>query len=319
MMIQLGNGILLEMDGRRYRFDPKRVQIDEVSMISHAHTDHLPTSFKKLAAVCSPVTRDFVEARRKRSIEACSDPRVTLLDAGHIAGSNMFLVEGERNVLYTGDFCTREKANTRAAVPQKCDVLIMEATYGKPHYVFPAHDEIMSAARDWLGDLMRKDGTAVLFAYPLGKSQELTACLKDMPVVLHETIAQNNRILRKHGYELSDREFSSPKPPFVYITSGMGRDVARVDSLRRHGAKTAAFSGWALDRGFNRQMGVDEAFAISDHCGYDELVEFARRCRPSAIFTTHGFARELAIRIRKTLGIEAQPMIAKQRTLDHFC
>lgn len=318
-MIQLGNGILLQMDGCRFRFDPKRVQADDVSMISHAHTDHLPTSFKRLAAVCSPVTRDFVKARRKKSIEACSDARVKMLDAGHIPGSNMFLVEGENKALYTGDFCTREKESTRAASPKKCDILIMEATYGKPRYVFPAHDEMMSIARDWLSDIIRRDGTAVLFAYPLGKSQELTATLRDMPLVLNQAIAENNRILRRHGFDLVDREFDSPKPPFVYITSGYGKDVTRVASLRKHGAKTAAFSGWAMDRGFSRQMGVDEAFAISDHCGYNELLEFARKCRPDMVFTTHGFARELAIQIKRTLGIDALPMVARQRTLDHFC
>jgi putative mRNA 3-end processing factor len=318
-MIQLGNGILLEMDGCKFRFDPKRVQVDDVSMISHAHMDHLPTSFKRLAAICSPVTRDFVEARRKKSIEACSDPRVKMLEAGHIAGSNMFLVDGEKKVLYTGDFCTREKEHTRAASPQRCDVLIMEATYGKPRYVFPAHGEVMSMARDWLSDILRRDGTAILFAYPLGKSQELTATLRDMPLVLHQAIAENNRILMRHGYDLPDTEFVSPDPPFVYITSGQGKDAPRVESLRKHGAKTAAFSGWALDRNFNHQMRVDEAFAISDHCGYDELLEFARKCRPREIFTTHGFARELAVQIKKTLGIDAQPMVARQRTLDHFC
>lgn len=318
-MIQLGNGILLEMDGCKFRFDPKRVLPDDISMISHAHTDHLPSSFKRLAAVCSPVTRDFVEARRKKSIEVCSDSRVKLLEAGHIAGSNMFLVDGEKKVMYTGDFCTRDKEHTRAASPQKCDVLIMEATYGKPRYIFPAHAEIMSMARDWIQDILCKDGVAILFAYPLGKSQELAATLGDMPLVLQQSIVENNRILKKHGFDLPDTEFISQKPPFVYITSGQGKDASRVQSLRKHGAKTAAFSGWALDRRFNSHMSVDEAFAISDHCGYNELLEFARRCRPEEIHTTHGFARELAMHIKKTLGINALPMVARQRTLDHFC
>jgi len=37
------------------------------------------------------------------------------------------------------------------------------------------------------------------------------------------------------------------------------------------------------------------------------------------VFTTHGFTKELAMHIRKDLGIEAQPLISRQRTLDHFC
>lgn len=320
-MIQLGNGILIEMNGCSFRFDPKRVLPDEISMISHAHSDHLPSSFKQMSAICSPVTRDMIKARRNKEIAICSDDRVTELEAGHIAGSRMFLVDGETSVLYTGDFCTREKEQTKAAKPRKCDILITEATYGKPQYVFPDHDEIMSIARDWLRDIVGKDGCAVLYAYPLGKSQELSAYLKDLPLVLHPAIAANNRILHKHGYDLVQKEYDGhgTKPPFVYITSGMGKDAARVRSLKKHGAKTAAFSGWALDRGFIYQSGVDEAFPISDHCGFDELIEFVRRCSPQKVFTNHGFSKEFAMHVRRSLGIQAQPLVARQRTLDHFC
>jgi hypothetical protein len=37
------------------------------------------------------------------------------------------------------------------------------------------------------------------------------------------------------------------------------------------------------------------------------------------VLTTHGFTKELAVRIKRDLRIEAQPLIARQRTLDHFC
>jgi putative mRNA 3-end processing factor len=248
-------------------------------MISHAHTDHLPTSFRHNSVICSPITRDFVKVRRGKELEICSDHRVKMLDAGHIAGSSMFLLKGEKDVLYTGDYCTRDKHQTKAAKPHKCDVLITEATYGKPHYVFPDHDEIMSIIRDWLQDISRRGGSAVLFAYPLGKSQELAAALKDLPLAFHANISENNLVLRKHGYDLPTREFGewARSEPLIYITSGYGKDMARVELLRKHGAKTAAFSGWALDKEFMRSSRVDEAFPVSDHCGYDELKEFVRK------------------------------------------
>ncbi len=320
-MIQHGNGILVEVDGRKFRFDPRRVNQDDTCMISHAHTDHLPTSFRGSSVVCSQITRDFVKLRRNKEVQIVDDEHVRQLEAGHIAGSQMFLVEGEKKVLYTGDFCTREKEHTKAAMPHKCDVLIMEATYGKPHYVFPDHAEMMAVVKDWLNDIMRADGIAVLYAYPLGKSQELSAYLRDFPLLLHGAIAENNRLLRAHGMTLSDVEYDQHLaiPPFVYITSGLGRDLARVESLKKKGAKTAAFSGWALDRDFVSVSRANEAFPVSDHCGFDELVEFARRCDPEAVFTTHGFAKELANHLRRNLGIQAQPLVARQRTLDHFC
>lgn len=320
-MIQLGNGILVEVGGCNYRFDPRRVLPGEVCMISHAHSDHLPTSFRQSSVVCSPITKDFIKVRRKKDVEIYSDPRVKPMDAGHIVGSNMFLLKAEKDLLYTGDFCTRKKHQTKGARPQKCDVLITEATYGKPHYVFPDHDEIMSVVRDWLEDSIRRGESAILFAYPLGKSQELGAAFRDLPIVFHPKIAENNLVLRRHGYDLPVDAYDqkSASGPVIYVTTGYGSDLARVESMRKRGAKTAAFSGWALDRDFIRSSSVDEAFPVSDHCGFDELTEFVRGCSPDQVFTTHGFAREFAMHIRKNLGIEAQPMVSRQRTLDHFC
>jgi putative mRNA 3-end processing factor len=320
-LIQLGNGILVEDDGRRFRFDPKRVLPGEVSAVSHAHTDHLPTSFKQPEVVCSPITRDFIKLRRGKDVEICSDPRLKILEAGHIAGSSMFHLRGSQDVLYTGDFCTRNKLHTKAARPHKCDVLITEATYGREHYVFPDYDEILSIIRDWLHEIVGRDGSAVLFAYPLGKSQELAAALKDLPLAFHPDISKNNMLLRKHGFDLPAEELGTghSRKSVVYVTTGYSRDRARVESLRKHGAKTAAFSGWALDKEFIRSSRVDEAFPVSDHPGFDELTEFVRRCGPGKVFTTHGFAKEFAVHIRRDLGIDAQPIVARQRTLDHFC
>lgn len=321
-MIRHTNGILFESGKTKFRFDPKRVTEEDVCMISHAHSDHLPSSFRSSRVLCSAITKDFVKARKSRDVDIVLRDDVELLDAGHIPGSTMFLVRGESRVLYTGDFCTRDKGRGTGARPRKCDSLIVEATYGKPHYVFPDHGEILSAARDWLEDIVRAEGTAVLFAYPLGKSQELSAALKGLPLLLHPSIAENNRILLGHGYELpvdSIDERMHPKPPFIYMTSGLGKDRLRVGSFVKRGAKTAAFSGWALDRGFSQTSGIDESFPLSDHCGYDELMEFVKKCSPDTVFTTHGFAREFASKIRKELGIDAQPLVARQRTLDHFC
>ncbi len=316
----MGNGILFQDDDSAFRFDPRRLTADDTNLISHAHTDHLPTSFRKLEAICSPESRDFIVARRRKEISIVSDSRVEMLEAGHIAGSRMFLVSSGQSVLYTGDYCTREKKNTRPAKPHKCDILITEATYGLPKYVFPEHRETMSLARDWMEDLIREGTSAILLAYPLGKSQELSAALGDLPLVLNPTIAANNVILKKHGYDLPDTVYDpdSTKPPFVYITSGLGKESLRVQNLKKHGAKVAAFSGWALDNGFASLSSLDEAFPISDHCGYNELLEFVRRCSPSSVFTTHGFAKEFASHVRKNLGIPAVPLVARQKTLDHF-
>ena len=64
-----------------------------------------------------------------------------LLNAGHIAGSNMFLVRGEKAVLYTGDMSTRDRFGMEGARPIKTDVLIIESTYGDPSYRFDSDSD----------------------------------------------------------------------------------------------------------------------------------------------------------------------------------
>jgi len=322
-LITLGNGIAYELDGKRYRFDPRRTVQSDVNLVSHAHSDHIPSSFKSLEVVCSDATLELMmDRRRKKGIQNVQEGSVEQFDAGHIPGSNMFLVHGRSEVLYTGDFCTRKKPHLRPAKPVMCDVLIMEATYGKPRYVFPDHQETMGRVREWLGDVLGSGTSAVLYAYPLGKSQELASAFGNLPIRLHPTIARYNRLLRAYGFDLPDVELdeTSPREPFVYMTSGLGKDGARVQTLRKRGAKVAAFSGWALDRGFMyRTSSIDEAFPLSDHCGYDELLKFVKACSPEVVYTNHGYASELARSIRTELGIDARPLAKRQRMIDQFC
>jgi putative mRNA 3-end processing factor len=320
MIVRHGNGILVEMDGRRFRFDPGRLVQGDVCMISHAHTDHIPSGMRHREALCSEITREFVQLRRGKELSPVTDDRVEVLDAGHIPGSSMFLVSGERTVLYTGDLCTRDRECMKGARPVKCDVLVIEATYGQPHYVFPDHREVIAAARDWLEDLLAEGRCAILYAYPLGKSQELAAAFRDLPLAMSHAVAENNALLNRHGFDLPVQEHPGPRhDPFVYITSGPSADRERVDTLVRNGARTASFTGWALDRAFQSRSGAFKAFPVSDHCGFDELLGFVDACGPEVVYTVHGFTHQLASHIRKDLGIDAQPLVRRQGTLDQFC
>jgi putative mRNA 3-end processing factor len=316
----LGNGIELRMDGVTYRFDPRRVMEGDANIVSHAHSDHMPTRFGGNPVVCTPLTGDLARLRRK-AVEVEEREEVSLLPAGHVPGSAMALVEGSSSVLYTGDFCTREKNHVRPARPRKCDALIVESTYGRPGYDFPPHDETISSVRDWLENVLNEGLAAVLLAYPIGKAQELSYELRDTDPLLQPTIAGNNAVIASHGLDVcvEPRGEELPGPPFVYITSGMGREKEIVDGLLRKGAKAATFSGWNMNNRFStRPREHHETFPLSDHCGYNELLEFVRRCSPVSVYTTHGSADALARSIRRELGIDACALIRGQRSLDCF-
>ena len=52
-------------------------------------------------------------------------------NAGHIPGAGMLKVETDnKNILFTGDFDTRDSPLTNGAKPHDVDMLFIEGTYG---------------------------------------------------------------------------------------------------------------------------------------------------------------------------------------------
>ena len=61
----------------------------------------------------------------------------------------------------------------------------------------------------------------------------------------------------------------------------------------------AVVTGWALDRGAIYRYGCQEAFALSDHADYGELLEMVERVAPKEVRTVHGFAQEFAMDLQE--------------------
>ena len=94
---------------------------------------------------------------------------------------------------------------------------------------------------------------------------------------------------------------------------------AFIKMLReKYSAIVIAFTGWAVDKNYNYAMGVDYAFDLSDHCDFNELVDLAKYCNPSKVYTVHGFATEFADHL-KELGFDASPLEGNgQSTLSSY-
>ena len=317
----MGNGVTLRFEDCAYRFDPARVVAGEVNLVSHAHSDHVPSALGKAPVVSSPATNALLRLRSKNAMR-CDAESVTMKEAGHVPGSRMFVVENDMRILYTGDFCTRRKRHIAPAVPLNCDVLVMETTYGRPGYEFPDHDDTIGAIRNWVEDVLGGGSNAVLLAYPLGKAQELCFELMDFPLYMQSGVMEINRALARHGFRLPTDDWDGicdRRRPFVYITSGLGVEHKKVEEMVADGARAASFSGWSVKRfGVRRENRKTESFPLSDHCDYNELMEFVRLCAPSKVLTMHGFAEEFARSVRHELDIEAEPLIRGQGTLDGF-
>ncbi len=317
--IRMGNGV--ELSGEvEYRFDAEVIDDSAVYCISHAHSDHLPKKMLKSEVVCSDITLKCASGRLHRPLVKTSHPSLRSLNAGHMAGSNMFLVEGEKKVLYTGDINIRDRLGIEGAKPVKVDILIIESTYGKPRYVFPPSDEMVGVIHDWVEDALAQEVPVGLFAYPLGKSQDLIHMVGDLVPYIHDSVLSATRMIECEEIPFSYRPYAKEavKEPFVMICPTQSVRSNLIRYWRRKGMKTAAVSGWALESSYRYRMGVDEAFPYSDHADFNDLLKFVEGCDPSLVLTHHGFADELALQIRKRLGINARPLYEDQRSLLEF-
>jgi DNA ligase-1 len=290
-----------------------------VAFVSHAHADHM----KKHGCVfATPATADMMRARGAtkskfhalgwREVVKWGQAQVSFYPAGHVLGSAQMLVEGDgTRLLYSGDFKMRSGLSSEDIEVPRADIVVMETTFGRPHYRFPETSAVLRDICNWCEKVLERGSVPVIFCYSLGKGQEVLAGLMDFgfPITLHSKHDEMARIYASHGIEFPQ-----------WTTHEMGRGVEGVllcasqckrskwwDELTRsRRVETAYVSGWALGAHPYR-FGTDAAFALSDHAGYDDLLEYVRQSGARQVWTTHGFEAEFASDLRSR-GIEAAPL-----------
>jgi len=235
--------------------------------------------------------------------------RLTALPAGHCLGSAMLLADdGRRSLLYTGDFKLDASATSEPAELPHADILIMESTFGRPHYRLPPREQVVERLLEIVFAALNDGATPVVHAYPLGKSQEVTRLLtmNGVSVLQHRVIYEVSRVYESCGVELGDFGLFEGQPLNGHAVVTLPR-ASREFRLPRLG-KTVSIgvTGWAMDDSTKYRLGVDHALPLSDHADYDQLIETVRRVEPREIFCTHGpagFADHLC-----GLGFNAYPL-----------
>ncbi len=284
--------------------------------VSHAHADHIARhelAFATPATAC--LYRHRLGARHRVREMPYRVPlefgglRLTALPAGHCLGSAMLFAEnGDRSLLYTGDFKLGESATAEPAELPRADVLIMECTFGRPRYRLPPRAQVVRRLLEIVLAALADGRTPVIHAYPLGKSQEVTRLLTDrgVPVLQHPVIYEISRVYEQCGVDLGDCAMAGDSPPrgHAVVTLPRGSRNFRLPGLGK--TVSVAVTGWAADAGAKYRLGVDHALPLSDHADYDQLVETVRRVEPREVYCTHGPA-EFADHLRD-LGFNAYPL-----------
>jgi putative mRNA 3-end processing factor len=293
-MFHFDNGLFLTRAG--LGVDVRRRQ--PRGFVSHAHADHIA---RHELALATPTTGKLYRHRLGRHHRVLEMPyreplefgslRLTALPAGHCLGSAMLLAEdGERSLLYTGDFKLGPSATAEEAELPHADVLVMESTFGRPRYRMPPREETIALLVDIVRQALACGKTPVIHAYPLGKSQEVTKILTThgIPVFQHSTIFAVSRIYEECGMNLGDVKVYAGEPidGHAIVTLPRGMHEFRLAGLKR--IVSIAPTGWAIDPSTKYRWGVDHALPLSDHADFDQLIETVRRVEPSEIHCTHG-------------------------------
>ena len=297
----------------------------ERGYVSHGHSDHARAHG---TVVATPHTAEICRARFRKRRDAyafeehpynrpwrCGEYELTLFSAGHVLGSSQLLIEGAQGrFVYTGDFKLESSFSCEAPEVKRCDVVLMECTFGRPRYVFPPRDEIAAQMTAFARETLAAGEVPVFHAYSLGKSQEAMAILADaqIPMVVHEAAAQIADIYQRAGARLGNWRCYDPAEPVVdaaVIWPPSGKSFPRTYGRRR--VRCAMLSGWAIDGRSNYRYNGGRAFALSDHADYPSLLRYLELAQPRKVLLNHGW-RDFATQLRK-LGFDAEYLEENQQ------
>lgn len=252
-------------------------------------------------------------------------------DAGHIPGSLMFKIVGDRSLLFTGDINTIDTHIVRKVKPVKCDILFLEGTYaGRDHP--KKREEIEKELIDKIDDVVRRGGIALLPAFAVARSQEVAMILyktkfnvwfDGMGKKISKIFLKYPRYLRDHkelkkamnriNHVQSDRgrNIALKKADAIITSSGMmdgGPVLNYMKKLKNDKKSAVILTGYQVPDS-NARLLVEkrkldfygvledvecevEYFDLSAHAGHSELIDFAEKCGPEKIIIMHSENRE---------------------------
>jgi len=272
-----------------------------------------------------------VNPKQKRNIG--DNHEVYFHDAGHIPGSLMFEIVGNRKILFTGDFNVTDTKIVKGTKPVNCDLLFLEGTYaGRDHP--KKREELEKELIDKIDEVVRRGGIAVLPAFAVSRSQELALILKNsgfniwfdgMGKKVTKIFLKHKNYLRSHedlkkAFNKMNLVHSDQgrklalKSEVIITSSGMmdgGPVLNYMNKLKDDPKSAVLLTGYQVpdsnarrlvDKGTLNFYGVAEKincevqyFDFSAHAGHNELINFAKACNPEKIVLMHSENREALV------------------------
>jgi putative mRNA 3-end processing factor len=273
-----------------------------------------------------------INPQERRSLGENSD--LYFHSAGHIPGSIMFELIGEKKILFTGDLNVKDTRIVKGTIPVDCDILFLEGTYaGRDHP--KKRNEIEKELIDKIDEIVKRGGVAVLPAFAVSRSQELAMVLRKTGFnIWFDGMGKKvSKIFLKYPKYLRSQENLKKsinklnlvhsdqgrklaiKSEVIITSSGMmdgGPVLNYMQKLKNDPKSAVILTGYQVSDSNARRL-VDtgnldffgvlqkvecevEYFDFSAHAGHSELIDFARACNPEKVVLMHSDNREALIK-----------------------
>ncbi|MFX1565153.1 MAG: MBL fold metallo-hydrolase [Promethearchaeota archaeon] len=324
---------------QRLLFDPekilKRWRTPQTTIcISHAHSDHIAGFKSNIRKIVTPETLEIYKSLAGKSpnvhtihlgkqFTSNDGVSIQLQPAGHMLGAVQFIVErnGAR-LVYTGDFNLQSTMTANGAKPIPCDVLLMEATYGRPDAVFPPREQVYTEIVEWISQELKEGKIPVFRVYATGKAQEIIRIINTfltVPVIVESTIAKISKVYQQNNIPLNffDQQSDEAREiirqgSFVYLTSG---NLSDARSQFAHPITKAVATGWA--RIFPMKK-FDKSFVLSAHADFHQLIDYVKQAKPRAVYLTCGNTVTFGAVLEKLNIKQIVPTSRRQLELSDF-
>lgn len=253
--------------------------------------------------------------------------------AGHIPGALMFKIKLKdgRTVLFTGDINTIDTQLVLGTKSEKCDILVMEATYSSSNHEL--RQKIEHRFLEKIEEVLDRGGKVIVPAFAVGRTQEILLVLSNMvgdlniwldgmgkdvtKLFLREPGFIRNEKKLKKIYEKVNKVRSKAhrkkalNADVILTTSGMldgGPVLNYINQFKDNEKNAVLLTGYQVEGSNGRRL-IDKGeinlygtaqkiklevqhFDFSAHSGHNELVNFAHRCDPEHVILFHSDNRE---------------------------
>ena len=283
------------------------------TFVTHAHEDHLCGigSVRPPRSVhCSALTAKLIVAKHPQlrpcicvheigSEVTVENVKIHILDAGHTAGSVMFLFildHGQgKKILHTGDLRAEDHIIDNAKIFAPIDRLYLDCTYALERFNIPPRSVVAQFIIDQVRRALKEHALVIMGTYTVGKEE----IIRDVAQSVGAKVWADQTRARTLQYVFGKTDIltENKEEAKIHVAFLGGKLSASVSYARENGVSkllSVQMTGWSAKSGWRTPeiVKIDDVeitgywVPYSDHSSKAELLKFVEALQPINITPT---------------------------------